>query len=49
VDYGETENMANYAAYLLQKYANGTVLDGTIKKVLLMRKRNGMSFFPLIG
>ena len=45
VDYGETENMANYAAYLLQKYANGTVLDGTIKKSAFNEKEKRNVFF----
>jgi phenylalanyl-tRNA synthetase beta chain len=45
VDPGETENMANYAAYLLQKYANGKVLNGIIKKSAINEKEKRSVFF----
>lgn len=45
IDIGETENMANYAAFLLQKYASGEVVRGVVKRsAAYERKKRNVSF-----
>ena len=45
VDAGETENMANYAAFLLHKYAKGDVASGIIKRSSINEKEKKRVLF----